>query len=233
MPALQGTSFTLMSGEILGIAGVAHNGQEELGEVLTGQRTLESGEIFFQGQKISNKSVGQIRDLGMGHIPDDRFGEGCAKEAPLSRNMIMGVHRKPPIKRKFLLDEKTIASWTDRLIETYDIRTSHRDMPVSSLSGGNVQKAIVAREMQIATKCLIAEQPSRGIDIRAAEFIYDRFQELKSQDAGVLLISTDLNEILRISDRIIVLYKGKIIGERYSENTSPEELGKLMAGIEI
>ena len=233
LPALNDISFSLNSGEILGIAGVAHNGQDELGEMLTGQRPLTSGEIRLDGRDISNFSVRKIRDLGIGYIPADRFGEGCAREAALSQNMIMGAHHNPPLSGKLLFKQKNVDAWSDELIQEYDIKTNHRDMPISSLSGGNVQKAIVAREMKMTTRCLIAEQPSRGIDIGASEFIYERFQDIKNKGAGVLLISTDLNEILRLSDRILVLYKGRIVGERTSDQTSPQELGLLMAGINV
>nr|MBN1228650.1 ABC transporter ATP-binding protein [Anaerolineae bacterium] len=232
IPVVNGVSFSIRAGEIVGIAGVAHNGQEELGELITGQRSSISGSIHLQGKDITNASVRHIREMGMGHIPDDRYGEGCAREASLSRNLIMGLHDHPPLGGSFFLKQGQINRWVGKLIDEYAIKTNHQDMPIQSLSGGNVQKAIVAREMNIAHRCLIAEQPSRGIDIGAAEFIYDRINELRSQGAGILLISTDLNEILRLSDRILVIYNGRIVGERSPEQTSPEALGLLMAGIE-
>lgn len=229
--ALNNVSFSLNTGEILGISGVAHNGQDELAEILIGERSVVSGSIKLDHREITNFSVRKIRELGIGYIPQDRFGEGCAREAIISRNMIMGVHRSSRLSGSVLLKQSQINLWSDELIKNYAIKTSHRDMPISSLSGGNVQKTIVAREMKMTTRCLIAEQPSRGIDIGAAEFIYERFQDLKASGAGIILISTDLNEIMRLSDRILVLYKGSIVGERTSAHTSPKELGLLMAGI--
>ena len=230
---LNGVNFTLYSGEILGIAGVAHNGQEELGEVLTGQLHASSGAIRFSGADVSGFPVKEIRDMGMGHIPDDRYGEGCAREASVARNLIMGAHDHRPLGGRVFLDDRQVKAWSDRLIKTYDIKTGHRDMPISSLSGGNAQKVIVAREMTIASRCLIAEQPSRGIDIGAAEFVYERIYELKEKGAAVLLISTDLNEVMRLSDRILVIYNGQIVGERRPEDTTPKELGLLMAGLQV
>ncbi|MBN1267794.1 MAG: ABC transporter ATP-binding protein [Anaerolineales bacterium] len=229
---VNGVSISVHAGEIVGIAGVAHNGQEELGEILTGQRRTISGSIHLNGIEISQFSVRRVREMGLGHIPDDRYGEGCAHEASLSRNLIMGLHYKPPLGGRLFLKQLQVNNWADSLIEEYAIKTNHRDMPIRSLSGGNVQKAIVAREMKIASNCLIAEQPSRGIDIGAAEFVYDRIYELRNNGAGILLISNDLNEVLRLSDRILVIYNGRIVGERLPDQTTPENLGLLMAGIQ-
>ena len=231
LAALRGVSFELLPGEILGVAGVAQNGQEMLAEVLTGQRAASSGAVRLDGREITNHTVREIRDLGLGHIPDDRYQEGCAATVTLTRNLIMGAHHRAPIGGRGLLDRRQMDEWADTLIREYDIATEHRDLPVASLSGGNVQKAIVAREMTLARRCLIAEEPTRGVDLGAREFIYQKMAELRDHSVGILLVSSDLTEILRLSDRILVMFNGLIVGERRPEDTSPEDLGLLMTGV--
>lgn len=231
LPAVHDVSFQMREGEILAIAGVAHNGQEELAEAIMGQRPISAGEVKFMGRNITNLSVKEIRNMGLGHIPDDRYGSGCARQASVKQNMIMSAHDHPPLGNNLFIKMREVNSWTGKLIQEYDIKLDHPDIPIMSLSGGNVQKAIVAREISTATTCMIAEQPSRGIDIGAAEAIYKRIRDLRDQGYAILLISMDLTEILRLSDRILVIFNGKIVGERDPENTSPKDLGLLMAGI--
>jgi general nucleoside transport system ATP-binding protein len=228
---VKGVNLTLNQGEILGIAGVAHNGQEELAEAITGQRDITEGKIIFAEQDITNNSVKQIREFGMGHIPDDRYDEGCAKKASLSKNLIMGSHDKKPIGNKYYISNKEVKKWSKNIIKEYEIKADYEGAPIISLSGGNVQKAIVAREIHQATKCLIAEQPSRGIDIGAAESIYQKLKQFRDKGGAILLISMDLTEIMRLSDRIYVIFDGKIVGETNPKSTNQAELGLLMAGI--
>jgi simple sugar transport system ATP-binding protein len=231
LPAARGVSFQLYGGEILAIAGVAHNGQEELAEAIAGQRQVTAGKVVFQGVEITNLPVRKIRSFGIGHIADDRYGEGCARQASVTKNMIMAAHNCPPLGNWFSINMKAVRSWTDEQIKKYDIRLDHPDVPIMSLSGGNVQKAIVAREISMTTRCLIAEQPSRGIDIGATEFIYNRIREMRDAGVGVLLISMDLAEVMRLADRILVIFNGRIAGERRPEDTSQRDLGLLMAGV--
>jgi simple sugar transport system ATP-binding protein len=231
LTTLGGVSFRLFPGEILGIAGVAQNGQETLAEVLTGERAATAGTVRLDGRDITNLTVRQIRDLGMGHIPDDRYQDGCARTVTVSRNLIMGAHHRPPVGGPLLLNRQYTNEWADELIRDYEIAVEHHDMPMASLSGGNVQKAIVAREMRLARRCLIAEEPSRGVDIGACEFIYHRMRALRDRSVGILLVSSDLTEILRLSDRIVVMFNGRIVGERRPEETTPEDLGVLMTGM--
>ena len=232
LPAVRGVTFEVMEGEILAVAGVAHNGQEELAEAIMGQRPIQSGTISFDGNDINELGVRARRGLGIGHIPDDRYGEGCAREATVSKNMIMAAHNKPPLGSKFMIDLKEMKRKVAEMIEGYDIRLDHPDEPIMSLSGGNVQKAIVAREMSMSSRLIVAEQPSRGIDIGAAELIYERLIALRNQGIAVLLISMDLTEVLRLSDRILVIFNGSIVGERIPEDTNQSDLGLLMAGLE-
>jgi simple sugar transport system ATP-binding protein len=231
LATLRGVSFELLSGEILGVAGVAQNGQEMLAEVLTGQRSASSGSVELDGKEVTNRTVREIRDLGVGHIPDDRYQEGCAAAATLTRNLIMGAHHRPPLGGRRLLDRPQMDEWADTLIGDYDIATEHRDLPMASLSGGNVQKAIVAREMTLARRCLIAEEPTRGVDWGARELIYKKMAELRDRSVGILLVSSDLTEVLRLSDRILVIFGGLIVGERRPEETTPKDLGLLMTGV--
>lgn len=231
LPAARGVSFQLYEGEILAIAGVAHNGQEELAEAIAGQRRVTAGKVLFQGREITNLPVRDIRRLGIGHIADDRYGEGCARQASVTKNMIMAAHNRPPLGNWFSINMKAVRSWTREQIERYDIRLDHPDIPILSLSGGNVQKAIVAREISMTTHCLIAEQPSRGIDIGATEAIYERIRDLRDAGIGILLISMDLPEVMRLADRILVMFNGRIAGERRPEETSQSDLGLLMAGV--
>ena len=229
--AVRGVNFDIREGEIVGIAGVSHNGQEELSEALMGQRPIESGRVYFKGKDISHLSVKSIRDLGIGHIPDDRYGEGCAREASVEKNMIMATHDHQPLGNRFYMRTSRIRTWVEERIQTYAIKVDHPEVPIGSLSGGNVQKAIVAREIAQTGACMIAEQPSRGIDIGAAEAIYHRIMELRDAGMAILLVSMDLAEILRLSDRVLVIFNGEIVGERDPEQTDQRELGLLMAGI--
>lgn len=230
---VRGVSFVLRGGEILGIAGVAQNGQEELAEVLTGQRPWTGGSVHFGGRQITTPSPRALRELGMGHIPDDRYAEGCARDATVARNLLMSSQRNPRLGGRILLHPKAIALWARALLQAYDVKLDHDDVPMASLSGGNAQKVIVAREMQLARRCLIAEQPSRGIDIGASEFIYHQMQALRDRGVGILLISMDLQEIFRLCDRILVMSNGQIVGERRPEETTSQEIGLLMAGVNI
>ncbi len=231
LPAARGISFKLHAGEILAIAGVAHNGQEELAEAIAGQRPVTSGKVVFNGKPITNLSVRHIRELGIGHIADDRYGEGCAKQASVTKNMIMALHNREPLGNRVRINLNHVKNWVQNQIVAYDIKLDHPDVPIMSLSGGNVQKVIIAREISMTTHCIIAEQPSRGVDIGAAEAIYERIRDLRNQGIGVLLVSMDLAEVMRLADRILVIFNGKIAGERMPEETSQQDLGLLMTGV--
>jgi ABC-type uncharacterized transport system ATPase subunit len=231
LPAVRGVSFQVRSGEIVGVAGVARNGQEILAEALMGQRPVASGKVYLSGQDITGWETRRIREGGCGHVPDDRYGEGCAKQASIINNLLMGWHYRPPLAGSFWINQAKADAFAKQLIEQYDVRTSDPSLPIISLSGGNVQKAIVAREMSLAKNLMIAEQPSRGIDVGATEYIYQQIGQLRDKGAGVLLFSNELSEVLQLSTRILVMYEGRIVGERRPDETSEEDLGLLMAGI--
>lgn len=229
--AVREVSFKVCKGEVVGIAGVARNGQEELAEAIMGDRKITNGRVLFKGEDITNAGTRVIKEMGCGHIPDDRYREGCAKDASVRENLVMGSHYREPLAGLFWLKPKVISRFTDQLINSYDVRTSDPELPIISLSGGNVQKAIVAREMSLAHDLLIAEQPSRGIDIGATSYVHQEIIRMRDRGGGVLLISMELTEILLLSSRILVIYEGQIIGERRPEETNEEELGLMMAGI--
>lgn len=231
LQADRGISFQLKAGEILAIAGVAHNGQEELAEAISGQRLITSGKVIFNKKEITHSPVQKIRRMGMGHIADDRYREGCAKQASVTRNMLMSTHNYAPLGNGIYIKMKKVKTWVNDQIREYSIKLDHPDVPIMSLSGGNVQKAIVAREINMTTHCIIAEQPSRGIDIGATEMIYQKLIDLRNKGIGVLLISMDLTEVMHLADRILVIYNGKIVGERFPEQVSQQDLGLLMAGV--
>ena len=231
LQSVNGISFSVKSGEILAIAGVAHNGQEELAEMITGQRPIQAGQVILDGQDVTGLPVRAIRELGLGHIPDDRYREGCAREASLYRNVLMGAHHRPPLSVKGVFQLKEADDMVENLVDEFSVKVDHPSMPMDSLSGGNVQKAIVAREMHMAKKCLIAEQPARGIDIGSSEFVYQKIMGFRDQGGAILLISTDLTEVMRLSDRILVIYKGEIVGQKNPEQTTQKDLGLLMAGV--
>lgn len=229
--ALRGVSFSLHSGEILGIAGVEGNGQSELVEVLTGLRQVEEGTFTINGIEATNMDPLQIRELGVSHIPEDRLSRGLSVDATITENMIIGNHRKEPYAvRGIHLNRKKIRERTNRLIKEYDVRTPSQDIVAGNLSGGNMQKMIVAREFSFDSKILIVAQPTRGIDIGAIEFVHKEIIEKRNEGAAILLVSADLDEIFRLSDRIITLYEGQITGEFLNKEISKKEIGLYMTG---
>lgn len=229
--ALRGVSFSLHSGEILGIAGVEGNGQSELVEVLTGLRQVEEGTFIINGIEATNMDPLQIRELGVSHIPEDRLSRGLSVDATITENMIIGNHRKEPYAvRGIHLNRKKIRERTKRLIKEYDVRTPSQDIVAGNLSGGNMQKMIVAREFSFDSKILIVAQPTRGIDIGAIEFVHKEIIEKRNEGAAILLVSADLDEIFRLSDRIITLYEGQITGEFLNKEISKKEIGLYMTG---
>lgn len=229
--ALKGVSFSLYSGEILGIAGVEGNGQSELLEVLTGLRQVEKGTITINGNEAANKDPLEIRELGLSHIPEDRLSTGLSVEATITENMLLGSHRKEPYaKRGIHLNRKKIRERTDRLIKEYDVRTPSQDVVAGNLSGGNMQKMVIAREFSFDSDILIIAQPTRGVDIGAIEFIHKEIIQKRNEGAAILLVSADLDEIFRLSDRIITIYEGQITGEFLSKEITKNEIGLYMTG---
>lgn len=224
-------SFEVHKGEILGIAGVEGNGQSELVKLMSGLMISTEGNITFEGKTITNYWPKQIRKAGIGIIPEDRYAQGLCREMSLGDNFIAGYHDKPSVCRFGILQRNKINRKRDEMIKKYDIRVGDLRENVSALSGGNAQKIVVAREISENPELLIACQPTRGIDIGSIESIHKRLLEYREQGNSVILISSELSEIMSLSDRVIVMYKGEISGEIEPKKASMMEVGLLMAGI--
>jgi simple sugar transport system ATP-binding protein len=230
---LEKVAFKVRSGEIVGIAGVEGNGQTQLVEALTGRLSVHRGSIAVKGTVIQGYDIGRIRSLGVSYIPEDRMRQGAAKEASISDNLISTQYRSKEMNSGLFLKGKTIGKLAAKLIEDFRVRCSGPAQPIGMLSGGNMQKVVVARECSTSPDLLIAEQPTRGVDVGAAQFIHQKLIELRDNGSGVLLISADLNEILELSDSLLVMYEGQIVA--YLEEPSKvteEELGLYMLGLQ-
>lgn len=224
-------SFKVHKGEILGIAGVEGNGQSELVKLLTGLMETTAGKVILNGKEITNQWPDKLRKEGIGIIPEDRYAQGLCRDMTISENCIAGYHGNNDICKKGFLDKKSINNKRDDYVEEFDIRIGDIEGNVSGLSGGNAQKIIVARELESNPKLLIACQPTRGVDIGSIEFIHKQILSFRDEGKSVLLISSELSEILSLSDRVIVMYKGKIAGEVTPKETTTAMIGLLMAGI--
>ncbi len=224
-------SFEVHQGEILGVAGVEGNGQTELAEALVGMRKPLSGKIEMLGKDITREKVGKRLAGGMAHIPQDRLKEGIAAELSLTENLIVGRHKSQPLSKYGVINWKEADLVSQKLIETYDIKTSSAREHCRNLSGGNMQKVIVARELSRGPKVIVACQPTRGVDIGASEYIRQMLLNLRDEGNAVLLISADLDEVMELSDRIMVMYEGKKSGEMTSEEANEEALGRMMFGL--
>jgi general nucleoside transport system ATP-binding protein len=231
--ALQGVSIEVQSGEILAIAGVSGNGQRELAEALAGLRPVERGVIKIGGKEMTTASPARRHAAGLAYIPEERMVDGCIKDFSVQENLILIGHTQDPFARqKIVMDFKAIAREASQLVESYNIKTPSTQTPTKNLSGGNIQKMILAREFYRHPQVIIASQPTRGVDIGATEYIHQRLLEQRSEGAAILLISEDLDEICALSDRIAVIYEGRIIGIIKNQQVSLEQLGLMMAGVE-
>ena len=230
LPAVKGLSLEVRAGEILGIAAIEGNGQSELLEAITGMRPY-SGTIRIGGTDIRDMDPGKIRSLGLSHVPEDRLATGVSREADISDNLLMGKHKNKAFTRfGFHQDRKSIREYAQGLFEKFDIRGAGVDTKVGSLSGGNMQKVVIAREFSFDSNVYIIAQPTRGVDIGAIEFIHNRILEKKQEGAAILLCSADLDEVLRLSDRVITIYEGRITGEFHKDHLEKTEIGYYMTG---
>ena len=231
-PVLNKVSFAVKAGEILGIAGVEGNGQQQLVKCITGlEETAYSGEIDICGKRVNNLNIKGRRDASMAYIPEDRMGDGVAGELPISDNLISTYFDREDINNKLFMNLKAIDKMSEELVKTFAVKTKNAQANVNSLSGGNVQKVVVAREYNTNSKFMIAEQPTHGIDIGSAEFVHHKLIEMRNAGAGILLVSADLNEVMSLSDRIIVMFNGQIAGYFHDANkVSESELGMYMLG---
>jgi ABC-type uncharacterized transport system ATPase subunit len=230
-PALRGVDLDLHSGEILGLAGVSGNGQRELAEVITGLRPLTEGQVFLEGADVSGLRPGARTELGMAYIPEERMKDGMIQDFSVAENTILRDYNKEPFSRRGILFLRVIAQYADKLIKAFQVKTPSRDTPAKSLSGGNIQKVVLARELSRQPHVLIAAQPTRGVDIGATEYVHAQLLEQREKGTAILLISEDLDEVMALSDRIAVIYEGQIMGIVDSKKATPEQLGLLMAGV--
>ena len=230
MPAVQGLALEVRAGEILGIAAVEGNGQSELLEAITGMRPY-AGDLLINGVDTQFMEPGQIRQLGLAHVPEDRLATGVDKEANIADNLLVGRHTEPRFtKFGFHLLKNKVREYAQEIYDRFDIRSSGLDTKVGSLSGGNMQKVVIAREFSFDADIYVIAQPTRGVDIGAISFIHEKILEKRDNGAAILLSSADLDEVLRLSDRVITLYEGKITGEFTKDKLDKSEIGYYMTG---
>ena len=230
---LKNVSFGVRSGMIFGIAGVQGNGQVELIDLMTRKRAVREGDIRLNGTSIKKLSIQEIRKMQFGYVPEDRIEQGIAGQESIAENMVSNRYATSEFCRGGLLDYKKIEEFADENIQEYEIRCSGNKQKVGMLSGGNMQKVVVARECSHDPQVLIAEQPTRGVDVGAAHIIHKKIMELRNEGCAVLLVSADLSEALKLSDVIAVMYEGEIVA--YFDNTeglNEEKLGLYMLGLE-
>lgn len=230
-PGLRGVTLEVHAGEILGLAGVSGNGQRELAQVINGLRPVTHGQIILNGRDVTGKPPAEIIKLGLSYIPEERMQDGMIRDFSVAENLILREHGQKPISNSGFLNFREITRRSAALIEAFNVKTPSQDTPAKSLSGGNIQKLLLARELSRKPSVLVAAQPTRGLDIGATEYVHRRLLEQRAEGTAILLISEDLDEILALSDRIVVIYEGRIMGEMPVEEATPEKLGLLMAGV--
>ncbi len=230
-PGLRSVSLDVRAGEILGIAGVSGNGQRELAEAITGLRKLTEGRIELDGRDITSLGPGERTDCSLAYIPEERMRDGMIKDFTVAENMVLRQHHKPPFSHSGFLDLKAIAGNADTLIRKFRVKTPSRDTLAKNLSGGNIQKIILAREISGSPCVIIAAQPTRGLDIGATEYVRAQLLEQRREGVAIMLISEDLDEILALTDWIAVIYEGRIMDIVPRQEATLERLGLLMAGV--
>ncbi|GAB4498098.1 MAG: ABC transporter ATP-binding protein [Anaerolineales bacterium] len=230
LPAVRGVSLCVHAGEILGLAGVAGNGQRELAQVIGGLRTCAKGRVLLNGVEISNQSVRVAIQNGLGYIPEDRNRTGSSPNLSITDNVIMKKYRQPPIATGWAVDMNQAARFAQDLKDAYEISAPTLETPARLLSGGNLQRVILAREISGQPRLLLAVQPTRGLDVGAIEGVQRLLLAQREAGAGILLISEELEELMALSDRIAVIYEGKIMGELTAENFDVEAIGQMMTG---
>lgn len=231
VPRVKGVSFTVRAGEILGIAGVDGNGQHELIEAITGLQPVSGGRVVLGGIDITRKGVKSIREAGLAHIPEDRHKRGLILDFSVAENLVLGLHRQQRFARRCQINHASIIDFSEEAISRFDIRTPGWMTAARMLSGGNQQKVVIARELSYKPSLLVAAQPTRGLDIGATQFVRDCLLRVKEQGGAVLLVSFDLEEVMSLSDRIVVLHGGSIVGTVNPDTVTRETLGLLMAGV--
>ena len=227
---LRNVNLEVRSGEIVGVAGVSGNGQRPLARAIAGLQPVSSGQIYLEGRDVTDLTPAQMFEIGLSYIPEERMHDGVVKDFSVSENLILQDHSRSPFSRGIFLAFKYIADHAQKLIKAFRVKTPSRDTPAKNLSGGNIQKLILARELSRQPRFLIAAQPTRGVDIGATEYIHNQLLLQRAEGLATLLISEDLDEVKALSDRIIVLFGGEIMGELAHDEATAEKLGLLMAG---
>jgi general nucleoside transport system ATP-binding protein len=230
-PGLRSVSLEVHAGEILGIAGVSGNGQRELAEAITGLRRVTAGKIALEGKDVTNLPPAELTERMLSYIPEERMRDGMIKDFTVAENMILREHQKQPYSRLGFLNLGEIARRSEKLITQFQVKTPSQETLAKNLSGGNIQKVVIARELSRQPRAIIAAQPTRGLDIGATEYVRQQLIEQRKGGTAILLISEDLDEILALSDRIAVIYEGQIMDVVPREQATPEKLGLLMAGV--
>lgn len=233
LDAVKGLSLDVRAGEVVGIAGIDGNGQTELIQAITGLTKVESGKVMVRDKDVTNLKPRQITETSVGHVPEDRHKYGLVLDMTVSENIALQTYYRAPMSKKGILDQGYMDSYARQLIEEYDVRTTSEKVPVKALSGGNQQKAIIAREMDRDPELLIVSQPTRGLDVGAIEYIHKRLIDHRDKGKAVLVVSFELEEILNVSDRIAVIHAGEIVGIVDPKETTENELGLLMAGYSL
>ncbi|MGM1048250.1 MAG: ABC transporter ATP-binding protein [Bacillota bacterium] len=231
-PMLKDVSFAIRGGEVFGIAGVEGNGQTELVEVITGMKRATGGEVLYLNKNILGNSIGEIRNMKIGHIPEDRQTTGACLTSTIEENIILDVYRQKEFKKGPFMDRKKLKLFAQDLMKKFDVRAANEEVLAGSLSGGNLQKVVIAREIAKNPKLLIASQPTRGVDIGAIEFIHREIIKKRDEGSAVLLVSAELSEIISLSDRIGVVYNGELVAVLdNSKDLTEQEIGYYMLGI--
>lgn len=230
--ALEDIRFTVRKGEIVGVAGVAGNGQKELAEVLTGLRPWSKGRVVLNGKELKAPSVRALIEHGVSHVPENRMKTGMAGDLGAVDNLLLKSYRTPERSVFGFLRKKQNRDWSQKLIETFDVKTPGLDTPVQMLSGGNQQKLLFAREIHHRPQLMVAVHPTQGLDVGASEGVQRMLLDLRNAGSGILLISEDLDEVMQMSDRILVLFGGRIVGSLTREALDKERIGMLMAGLQ-
>jgi general nucleoside transport system ATP-binding protein len=231
--ALRGVDLEIHSGEIVGLAGVSGNGQRELAECLAGMRKSTGGKILLAEKEITSATVNQRVEAGFAFIPEERMRDGAIREFSVEENIYLHDHAFPPYSHGIFLDFNRMAAHAGDLVREFTVKTPSLDTPVKNLSGGNIQKLVMARELSRAPRVLVAAQPTRGVDIGATEYIHQRLLAQREAGTAILLISEDLDEVRTLSDRIAVMYEGHITGIVERGQASVEQIGLMMAGISM
>ncbi|MCP5100707.1 MAG: ATP-binding cassette domain-containing protein, partial [Chloroflexi bacterium] len=227
---LNNIDLKVRAGEIVGVAGISGNGQRPLAESVAGLQGLVNGRVALDGQDVTQMSPAQRLATGFSYIPEERMHDGVIKDFSVAENFILQDHIHAPYSKGIFLNFKHIAQHARDLIKSFNVKTPSRETPVKNLSGGNIQKLILARELARKPRVLIAAQPTRGVDIGATEYIHARLIEERTKGTATLLISEDLDEVMALSDRIVVIFHGQVMGELSREEATPEKLGLMMAG---